>query len=66
MAATNKEINNMTKKAGPPFKDHKLVKSNCGYKLPNWLKDWIRDQDEPAGVLIERVLTKEFNLKRPE
>ena len=57
----------MTKKrVGPPFKDPRIVKTKCGYMLPNWLKDWIREQDEPAGVLIERVFIEKFNLKRPE
>jgi len=46
----------MKNKVGPPFKDPELVKSKCGYMLPKWLKDLIREQDEPAGVLIERVI----------
>ena len=45
--------------------DPRMVKVPVGYKLPQWLVDWIREQDEPAAQLIEDALTKRHKLKLP-
>lgn len=43
---------------------HELIK--VGYKLPRWLVDWIRDQDETAAKLIRESLVDVYNIKAPE
>jgi len=53
----------MKNKAGAPKKDPEIVKSKCGYMLPKWLKDLIREHEMPAGVLIEQVLTKRIKMR---
>lgn len=52
--------------AGRPPIDPQMVKVPVGYKLPKWLVDWIRQQDEAAAVLIEDALCKRHKLKPPE
>jgi len=37
-----------------------------GYKLPSWLVEWLRDQEEPAAQLIEDALCQLHNLNPPE
>lgn len=51
--------------AGRPPLDPKLVKVPVGYKLPRWLVEWLRKQDEPAALLIEDALMKRHKLKPP-
>ncbi len=51
--------------AGRPPGDPRLVKRPVGYKLPCWLVEWIRAQDEPAAILIEQALIKAHKLKPP-
>jgi hypothetical protein len=53
------------KGAGKPPIDKRMVKVPVGYKLPRWLVAWIREQDEPAAVLIEDALCKIYKLKPP-
>jgi hypothetical protein len=43
-----------------------MVKVPVGYKLPQWLVDWIREQDTPAALLIEDALKRRHKLKPPE
>ncbi|MDH5394461.1 MAG: hypothetical protein OEY11_14850 [Gammaproteobacteria bacterium] len=52
--------------AGRPFGNPRLVKVPVGYKLPRWLVDWIREQDEPAAVLIEEALIAKHDLRPPK
>jgi hypothetical protein len=52
--------------AGRPPGDPDLVKVPVGYKLPRWLVEWLREQDEPAAQLIEDALCKWHKLKPPE
>ncbi len=51
--------------AGRPPVDPALLKVPVGYKLPQWLVDWIREQDEPASQLIEAALCKVHRLRPP-
>lgn len=43
---------------------HELVK--VGYKLPQWLVDWIRAQEESAVYLIKDALMHAHRIKPPE
>lgn len=52
--------------AGRPYSDPRLLKVPVGYKLPQWLVDWLREQDDPSSVLIERALMKAYKLKPPK
>lgn len=52
-------------RAGRPPIDPRMVKVPVGYKLPRWLVEWLRDQDEAAAVLIEDALCKKHKLKPP-
>lgn len=54
------------KGAGRPPIDPRMVKISVGYKLPRWLVEWIRQQDEPAALLIEAALKMRHKLKPPE
>lgn len=37
-----------------------------GYKLPRWLVEWIRDQDETAAKLIRESLIEAYGIREPE
>ena len=50
------------RKPSPP----ELKKIPVGYKLPRWIVDWLRAQDEPAAQLIEEALKARHKLKPPE
>lgn len=52
--------------AGRPSLDPQMVKVPVGYKLPRWLVNWLRDQNEPAAQLIEDALRRRHKLKPPE
>ena len=52
--------------AGRPPIDQRLVKVPVGYKLPRWLVEWLREQDEPAAQLIEDALRRRHKLKPPD
>lgn len=52
--------------AGRPPIDPQLLKVPVGYKLPRWLVDWLRAQDEPAAQLIEDALRRRHKIKPPE
>lgn len=54
------------KGAGRPTIDPQLLKVPVGYKLPQWLVDWLREQDTPAAQLIEGALRMRHKLKPPE
>lgn len=51
--------------AGAPHKPRALVKVPVGLKLPRWLLDWMRKQDQSMAVLIEDALCKRHKLKPP-
>lgn len=51
--------------AGRPPGDPRLVKVPVGYRLPPWLVEWLREQDEPAAQLIEDALCRRHKLKPP-
>ena len=51
--------------AGRPPIDPQMVKVPVGYKLPRWLVEWLRIQEEPAAQLIEDALRKQHKLKAP-
>lgn len=53
------------KGAGRPPIDPRVVKIPVGYKLPRWLVEWIRQQDEPAALLVEEALCRRHGLKPP-
>ena len=52
--------------SGRPPINPQLLKVPVGYKLPRWLVDWMRAQDEPAAQLIEDALKRRHNLKPPD
>lgn len=52
--------------AGRPSIDPQLLKVPVGYKLPQWLVDWIREQDAPAAQLIEDALRWRHKIKPPD
>ncbi len=37
-----------------------------GYRLPQWMMDWLATHPEPAEELIERALIKTYDIKPPE
>lgn len=49
--------------AGRPPIDPQMLKVPVGYKLPQWLVDWIRKQDKPAAQLIEEALRWQHKIK---
>jgi hypothetical protein len=52
--------------AGRPRSQHRLlVKVPAGYRLPRWLIDRLRQDDRPAGVLIEEALTRAYGWEPP-
>ena len=51
--------------AGRPSIDPELVKIPVSYKLPRWLVEWLRDQDDSAANIIERSIKKSNKLKAP-
>jgi len=53
------------KGAGRPQIDPNKLKIPVAYRLPRWLVEWIRSQDEPASILIENALIKRHKLKPP-
>ncbi len=36
------------------------------FRLPLWLIEWLREQPESGGRLIERALMKTYKIKPPE
>jgi hypothetical protein len=52
-------------KVGPPFKAPELVKVPCAFKLPYWLLEWMRSQEQSMAVLIEEALTEKHGLEAP-
>jgi len=52
--------------AGRPPIDPQLLKVPVGYKLPRWLVDWLRAQEEPTAQLIEDALRRRHKIKPPE
>ena len=52
--------------AGRPLINPQLLKVPVGYKLPQWLVGWLREQDDPAAQLIEDALRRRHKLKPPE
>lgn len=51
--------------AGRPPIDPTLKKVPNTIKLPQWLTDWLGEQDESKAVLIEQALIKAHKLKPP-
>lgn len=51
--------------AGRPPIDPQLVKIPVGYKLPRWLVEWIRSQDNPASRMIEDALCRQHDIEPP-
>jgi hypothetical protein len=49
--------------AGRPTINPLLRKSPATVKLPQWLLDWMREQDEAQSVLIEQAMIKTYKLK---
>ena len=47
------------RKPSPP----EFKKIPVGVKLPRWLVEWMRGQDESQAVLIEEALKKQHGLK---
>jgi hypothetical protein len=50
---------------GTTYPDEKRRKP-FGVRLPLWLIEWVRNQAEPSGRIIERALIKTYGLKRPK
>jgi len=36
-----------------------------GFRLPQWVVDWIKSQDRSGGRMIEEALVKHYKLKQP-
>ena len=51
--------------AGRGTIDPQFKKIPVGYKLPKWLVDWIRAQDNTAAGMIETALIKQHKLTPP-
>ena len=45
----------------PPLKRVGLT----GFRLPQWVVDWIKSQDRSGGRMIEEALVKHYKLKQP-
>lgn len=51
--------------AGAPNKPPALVKVPVGLKLPRWLLDWMRKQDQSMAVLVEDALREKHGIDPP-
>ena len=50
-------------KGGRPPLSNKKKRVRCGWMtLPQWLKDWLLNQEKPAGHIIEETLIEKFNI----
>jgi hypothetical protein len=52
--------------AGRPPINPRMVKIPVGYKLPRWLVDWIRAQNDPAAQMIEEAMIEKYQLTPPK
>ena len=52
--------------AGAPKKPPALVKVPVSMKLPRWLLEWMRQQDQSMAVLVEDALKQRHKIKSPE
>lgn len=52
--------------AGAPRKHPALVKVQVNTKLPAWLLEWLRDQDQSIAVLIEEAVIEKHKLTPPK
>jgi hypothetical protein len=51
---------------GRPQKSDRLRRVRCGdMTIPQWLHDWLMEQPEPAGHIVDKVLIEKFNLEPP-
>jgi len=52
---------------GRPALPPELKRRRCGFMtLPTWLIDWLAEQYEPAGHIIEAALMERYNLEPPK
>ncbi len=54
------------KGAGRPPVDPQLKKVTNSIKIPQWLTDWLNEQEETKVELIEKALMKQYKLKSPK
>lgn len=47
-------------------KPEALKKETFGTRLPKWMIDWLRGQDESQSTLIEAALISHYKLKPPQ
>jgi hypothetical protein len=43
-----------------------LYRRVCTVRLPAWLLEWLREQPQSAGELVEQALCKAHKLKAPK
>ena len=46
--------------------DSRFKRNRLGVRLPMWVIDWIRGQNESSGRLVEKALVHYFKLKKPD
>jgi hypothetical protein len=52
---------------GRPALPPELRRVRCGFmSIPQWLADWLKEQPEAAGRIVEAALTNEYKLKPPK
>jgi len=54
------------KGAGRKPRDPLLKKNAVSYRLPQWLINWMAEQEQANSILIENALTKQHKLKPPK
>jgi len=49
-----------------PIKAQAVKRQTIGVRLPAWMVEWVKGQNEPAGRIIEKAIINTFNLKEPK
>ena len=53
-----------TPRRGRPAVSHEAMRIPVTVKLPRWLVEWLRAQDEPQSRIIEKAIFKAHKMKR--
>lgn len=54
------------KGAGRPTIAPELKKKSISLKIPNWLNNWLDEQEESKISLIEKALLEQYRLSPPD
>lgn len=54
------------RKPGRKRIDPRFKKTGLHVNVPQWIADVVRDQDQPAGTVVELAIMRAFRLRRPK